>query len=151
MKKQFLLFGLIVVLFSACHKETFNTPKQTVIDNDKIKAYIAANHINATLAPSGIYYEILITGNGSFPNDTSHVQVSYSGKLLNGTIFQPQSTDIIPLTSTVVGWQDGVPLISQGGRIRLIVPSSLGYGSGVSGTVPANSVLDFTIDLLGFF
>jgi len=36
-------------------------------------------------------------------------------------------------------------------RIRLIIPSALGYGSVAQSGIPANSVLDFTIDLIGFY
>jgi FKBP-type peptidyl-prolyl cis-trans isomerase len=151
MKKQFLLFGLLILLFTACKKQSFNATKQSVIDDEKIQAYIAANHINVTKAPSGIYYEIIRADTGTHPLDTATVQVSYTGKLLNGTVFDTESADIIGLSGAIVGWQDGLPLIAPGGRIRLIIPSALGYGSSVSGSIPANSVLDFTIDLLGYY
>lgn len=152
MKKQFLLFGLLfIALFSACKKERYDATTQASIDDAKIKAYIVANHINATRASSGIYYEIVDDGTGAMPNDTSHVQVNYEGKLLNGTVFSPQQVSTIALADAVVGWQDGLPLMHTGGRMTLIVPSALGYGTEGSDGVPANAVLVFTIDLLGYF
>jgi len=151
MKKQFLLFGLLIALFSACKKESFNATKQSVIDDEKIQAYLAANHITATKTSTGLYYKILIADTGAHPTATDTVQVNYSGSLLNGTIFSPESIGILDLPSTVAGFQQGIPLIANGGRIMIFVPSALGYGTAVDGNIPANSVLIFTVDLLGYY
>jgi len=157
MKKQFLLFGLLIILFSACKKTSFNAPKQAQIDDDKIQAYIAANHIDVTKDPSGIYYKILTPDAGPHPTLTDTVQVTYSGKLLNGTVFQATgSTSISAITDFIKGWQIALPLMGSDGvapycRIRLIVPSALAYGTSAQTNIPANSVLDFTIDLIGFY
>lgn len=160
MKKQFLLFGLLIILFSACKKTSFNDSKQAQIDDDKIKAYIAANHIDVTKDPStGIYYKIETVNSGPHPTLNDTVKVTYTGQLLNGTVFDSQSGYLIPLSNVVKGWQIGVPLMGADGsqpfsRMRLIIPSALGYGAvATSGNVPipANSVLDFKIDLLGFY
>jgi len=161
MKKQFLLFGLLIILFSACKKTSFNAPKQATIDDDKIKAYIAANHIDVTKDPStGIYYKIETVNNSTLhPTLNDTVKVTYTGQLLNGTVFDTQNGYLISLSSVIKGWQIAIPLMTADGnqpfsRIRLIIPSALGYGSvATSGNVviPANSVLDFKIDLLGFY
>jgi FKBP-type peptidyl-prolyl cis-trans isomerase len=160
MKKHFLLFGLLITLFSACKKDSFSTTKQATIDDDKIKAYIAANHIDvAKDEATGIYYKITTPNSGPHPNINDTVKVSYSGKLLNGTIFQATSTSTAPVLSFIKGWQVALPLMGSDGnspvtRMRLIIPSSLGYGNveqdGVT-TIPPNSPLDFTIDLQGFY
>jgi FKBP-type peptidyl-prolyl cis-trans isomerase FkpA len=159
MKKQFLLFGLLIILFSACKKTSFNDSKQATIDDDKIKAYIAANHIDVTKDPAtGIYYKILIQGTGPKPTVADTVRITYVGTLLNGTVFQPKSTSTAGVAELIKGFQLALPLMSVDSssftRIRLIVPSSLGYGSVAQGgdvPIAANSPLDFTIDLLGFF
>jgi len=159
MKRQFLLFGLLIILFSACKKTSFNAPKQAQIDDDKIKAYIAANHIDVTKDPSGIYYKIVTPDTGAHPTLADTVQVTYTGKLLNGTVFDTENAFILPLSGVVKGWQLAIPLMGSDGkapycRIRLIIPSALGYGAVAQGgnvPIPANSVLDFTIDLIGFY
>lgn len=161
MKKQFLLFGLLIILFSACKKTSFNDSKQAQIDDDKIKAYIAANHIDVTKDPStGIYYKIVTPDTGAHPTLADTVQVTYTGRLLNGTVFDSENGTIMALSAVVKGWQLGIPLMGSDGkapycRLRLIIPSALGYGSvaqtGGTTTIPANSVLDFTIDLIGFY
>jgi len=161
MKKQFLLFGLLITLFSACKKDGFDATKQATIDDDKIKLYIAANHINATKDPSsGIYYQIITTNPGAHPTLADTVQVSYTGKLLNGAVFDTEVATTLPLTDVIKGWQLMLPLIGSNGiapyaRIRFIIPSALGYGnvdsSGGTVDIPANSVLDFQLDLIGFY
>jgi FKBP-type peptidyl-prolyl cis-trans isomerase len=47
-----------------------------------------------------------------------------------------------------LGWQYGLPLIKPGGKILLYLPPSLGYGSSPVGTIPANSVLIFEVQLV---
>ena len=156
MKKHFLLFGLFILLFTACKKTTsYDAPKQAVIDEARIQAYIAANHLTMTKDSRGFYYQILRSVEGEHPTDTSTVQVTYTGVLLNGTSFDKENVIDVDLSTAIKGWQYGLPLIGSTGaapysRIRLIIPSALAYGTTASSTIPANSVLDFTIDLIGF-
>jgi len=166
MKRHFLLFGLLIVLFSACTKTSFNAATQATIDDNKIKAYIAANHISGMIKdPSGLYYTLVKQDTaGAHPSVTDTVQVSYTGKLLNGTVFDTEEATTLPMADVVKGWQIAIPYmtynVTQGNshiysRIRLIIPSALGYGSvaqtSSDTTIPANSVLDFTIDLIGYY
>ena len=81
------------------------------------------------------------------------VTVKYAGRLTNGTYFDPTtpgttSTATFALWQVIVGWQKGVPLISAGGKISLYIPPSLGYGSVPKGSIPANSILIFDIELV---
>jgi len=154
MKKQFLLFSLFIALFSACKKESYDATKQAVIDETRIQKYIAANNLTMTKDPRGFYYQIIKQVDGDHPTDTSTIQVTYTGKLLNGSTFDAADVATIDLSTAIKGWQYGLPLVGADGsttysRIRLIIPSALAYGSTASSSVPANSVLDFTIDLLG--
>lgn len=160
MKKILLLSGLFIILFSACKKTSYNAARQATIDDLKIQAYIKANNINVTKDPSGVYYEIETTNPGPHPTLNDTVQVSYTGSLLNGTVFDSGKSTILVMQSVIKGWQIGLPLIgadhiNKAARIRLIVPSALAYGSAgnSNGTIPIppNEVLDFTIDLIGFY
>ena len=53
-----------------------------------------------------------------------------------------------PLSGVIQGWQEGIPLFKEGGSGILLIPSALGYGSQSVGTIPANSVLIFDINLI---
>ena len=152
MKNLFLAVAFLTAVLSSCKKDSFNAAKQATTDDALIKAYIAANNINATKDPSGLYYEIETPGTGTYPTINSTVTVDYNGTLLNGYVFAPTSSLSSALTGLIKGWQIGIPFINKGGRILLIVPSALAYGntSPSGSNIPVNSVLVFTIDLLSF-
>ena len=155
MKKVLLLLFAPLLILSACSKKetaSVDPTKQAGIDEAAIKAYIAADtSIHATRDPTGLYYQILKQGTGNHPKTTSSVTVNYTGKLLNGTVFQSSSLSNASLQGLIPGWVIGIPYTNVGGRILLIIPSGLGYGpNSPTSTIPANSVLVFTIDLIGF-
>ena len=52
------------------------------------------------------------------------------------------------LSQVIKGWQEGIPLIKKGGKATLLIPSSLGYGSHSAGSIPANSVTIFEVELV---
>ncbi|RZK58137.1 MAG: peptidylprolyl isomerase [Pedobacter sp.] len=145
-----VLFAVVGVL-SSCSKEDFDAEKQATIDDKLIVDFITQNNIPATKHSSGLYYQIITPGTGASATAASTVGVNYEGKLLNGNQFDKSTQTVsFPLSRVIQGWTIGVPLIKAGGRIRLIVPSALAYGntSPGGGAIPANAVLDFTIDLV---
>ena len=147
MLKVFHLVLLCVVLsFLGCNKNK----DYTQIDDEIILQYISDNNLNATSTSSGLYYVIETTGNGVFPNIYSTVTVAYTGMLTNGTVFdQSNSVGIsFPLTNVIQGWQEGIPLFSEGGIGKLLIPSALGYGNRTVGNIPENSVLIFDVELI---
>ena len=117
-----------------------------------ITAYATANGISATAHSSGLYYQVTNPGSGATPSSGSKVFVKYTGKLLNGTVFDSQTNSSLTgftVSGLILGWQIGLGLIKKGGSIKLIVPSSLAYGCQGSGaTIPGNSVLYFEIELV---
>ena len=150
MKKIVLLLAVFIAAFSSCSKDSFDPTKQAAKDDAAIQAYIAANNITATKDPSGVYYQVITPGTGAYPTVNSLITVNYTGKLLNGSVFDSGSINSTALNTLVKGWQYGIPHINTGGRILLLIPSALGYGNAATGSIPANSVLIFTVDLTGF-
>ncbi|TKC01045.1 FKBP-type peptidyl-prolyl cis-trans isomerase [Pedobacter cryophilus] len=154
MKKYLLLLVITTVSLSSCLKEG-NDPykdaqEQLVKDEEIIKKFIADNNIDALRHESGVYYQIVAPGSGSHTyTGNSRTSVNYTGRLLNGNVFDySRSTATFSLGGVIVGWQIGVPLIQKGGKIRLLIPSGYAYGAGGSGSIPANAVLDFDIELV---
>lgn len=154
MKKLLFVFLLAVTGFSACKKDSssdnYDATAQAAADDAKIQAYLKTNNLTATKDPSGVYYFVVKAGTGAYPTSTSTVNVNYKGTLLNGTVFDSGSLTNQSLSGLIAGWQYGIPYINTGGRIILYIPSTLGYKNQAQGSIPANSVLIFTIDLLGF-
>jgi FKBP-type peptidyl-prolyl cis-trans isomerase len=150
MKKILFLLLVAAATFSSCSKKNdFDPSRQAIADDAAIQAYLAAHtEIHATKSTAGLYYQVITEGTGDNPTAASTVKITYKGTLLNGTQFDAQTGLNLPLPNTILGWQIGVPLVKGGGRILLIIPSGLGYANRANGSIPANSVLVFTIDLL---
>ena len=108
--------------------------------------FCTSNNISYTTHPSGILYQIITPGTATKPNLCETISMTYTGTLLNGTKFD-SGTISYPLSQLIVGWQVAVPLIGKGGHIKVVIPSSLAYGSQSVGSIPANSPLFFDIIL----
>jgi FKBP-type peptidyl-prolyl cis-trans isomerase len=104
--------------------------------------------------PDGLRYEILKQGTGSKPKPGQIVLVDYTGQLINGTVFDQTYNEPlhVEVGSVISGWNEGIQQINKGGRIKLYVPPSIGYGdedaTGVVSRIPANSLLIYEIELL---
>lgn len=104
--------------------------------------------------PSGLQYEVITMGSGAKPTADSKVRVHYTGKLIDGNVFDSsvergQPIDY-PVGGFVKGWQEALQLMPVGSKWKLFIPSDLGYGSqaGPGGKIPGNSVLVFDLELI---
>lgn len=152
MKKFILLpvFLLLVAIIPGCIKDSCD-PNPIANEIPQIEAYAAANGITTTADPSGLYYEIINMGTGVQPNSSSLIFITYTSEFLNGQTFLDQltpNTEGWLLNSLIQGLAIGIPLIREGGHIKLIVPSSLAYGCEDFVELPGNSVLFFDINLV---
>lgn len=152
MKKLLMICSLLVIVASACRKDSSDdyAAQQAIVDDNQIQAYISANKIVATKDPSGVYYSIITPGTGAYPTASSTLSVNYKGEFINGTVFDSGNLSNFNLSGVIKGWLYGVPHINTGGRILLMIPSALAYGPQGRDTIPGNTVLIFTIDLLSF-
>jgi len=147
--KYTVLLPLIVFLLS-CNKDDNS---QAELGDQIIRDYLAENNIDATKHSSGLYYFITVEGTGDHPNANSTVTVRYKGYLTDDSIFdqtEGNDTATFGLTSLIEGWKIGIPLLKKGGQGTFFLPSALGYGSQSTGSIPANSVLIFDIELVNF-
>jgi len=119
--------------------------------------FLAKNKTNPKVktTASGLQYEVLQEGDGKTkPTAMSTVQVKYTGKLLDGTVFD--STDKnggapadINLGSVIKGWTEGIQLMSKGSKYRFYIPAELAYGDqGAGGAIPGGSTIIFDVELL---
>ncbi len=160
MKKHFLGLMAVLLLLGACKKKGNDCPYQDqnyiapASEVTALQSWINTNAPGATQHSSGVFYVIASPGSGGTPSVCSSVTVKYTGSLLNGTVFDSNSTGFSSMLGQLIpGWQKGLPLIKAGGSITLYIPPSLGYGSqdirnsGGAIVIPGNSYLKFTIDL----
>lgn len=150
-KLLILSFILTLTLGSCMKSDDYDPAKQTELDDALIVKFISDNKLTAIKHSSGVYYQILSSGSGTKTYTAStQVTAKYTGRLLDGTVFDQTTSQALsfPLGNVIVGWQIGVPLIQKGGKIRLLIPSTYAYGRSAAGKIPANSVLDFDIELV---
>jgi FKBP-type peptidyl-prolyl cis-trans isomerase len=104
---------------------------------------------------TGLKYLDEVVGNGESPSPGNIVTVHYTGWLENGTKFDSSVDRGQPFefpigTGRVIkGWDEGVMSMKVGGKRKLIIPPSLGYGARNLGKIPPNSTLIFEVELLG--
>ena len=102
---------------------------------------------------SGLQYVITKEGDGATPTATDEVTVHYTGKLLDGTVFD-SSVDrgepaTFPLNRVIPGWTEGLQLMKEGGKYTFFIPSDLAYGpNGIPNVIPPHSTLIFDVELL---
>jgi FKBP-type peptidyl-prolyl cis-trans isomerase FkpA len=162
MKKNFfasiVAVSVVIMGFMSCVKNTDTgttggcTNTNPILDSTALLGFATANGVGPLKDTDGLYYQIITQGTGAVPSANSVVYVTFTGELMNGTIFDSTtnsaSTGFV-LDLLIPGWQLGLPLIQAGGHIRLLVPSDYGYGCQGSGTtVPANAPLYFDITLV---
>lgn len=116
-----------------------------------IDDYIKKNP-EAKKTESGLVYHILKEGTGKMPKAEDSVEVHYHGQLTDGTVFDSSvdrgKTITFPLNRVIKGWTEGLQLVKEGGKVRLIIPADLAYGdAGAPPKIPGGATLQFEVEL----
>lgn len=102
---------------------------------------------------SGLQYRVITEGSGDKPVASSKVKVHYTGKLLDGTVFDSSVQRGEPidfaLNQVIPGWTEGVQLMTPGSKYEFYIPSDLAYGDrGAGNAIPPGAALIFEVELL---
>lgn len=108
---------------------------------------------NVKETASGLQYIVDKEGTGAQPTATDEVTVHYTGKLLDGTVFDSSinrgEPATFPLNRVIPGWTEGVQLMKEGAKYTFFIPSDLAYGpQGVPNAIPPHSTLIFDVELI---
>ncbi len=107
---------------------------------------------NMQATPSGLRYTVEKEGTGKAPNATSNVTVHYVGTFLNGDKFDSSVERGQPATfglnQVIPGWTEGLQLMKEGGKMKLVIPPNLAYGEGGRPGIPPSSWLVFEVELI---
>lgn len=108
---------------------------------------------NVKTTASGLQYVVEKEGTGAQPTAEDEVTVHYTGKLLNGQVFDSSvnrgEPATFPLNRVIPGWTEGVQLMKEGAKYTFFIPSDLAYGpQGVPGAIPPHSTLIFDVELI---
>lgn len=127
-------------------------------DEALLQEYFTKNNLKPEKTPSGMYYIIEKQGAGAKAQNGQMVTVNYTGRTLDGTIFD-SNTDaafhhaepfkfLLGAGQVIRGWDEGVALMNKGSKGKLFIPSGMAYGpSSPNPKIPANAVLTFDIEV----
>lgn len=152
----FLLFvGFMVIAFSFNSEEK---AQPTPTPDSEIKLNLGGDNKNLQEGlqdvVSDLQVEDLVVGEGKEAQIGNKVTVNYRGTLLDGVEFDSSYKREEPFSfilgqgQVIQGWERGILGMKEGGKRKLVIPPSLGYGQQQVGLIPPNSVLVFEVELL---
>jgi len=94
---------------------------------------------------TGIYYNISEQGDGDTITVDSTITCAYAGSLLNGTSFGQSDSARFTISNNIKAWQEILPKLNKGGKVRFLTPSTQAYGFVSSNAIPPFSSLDFEV------
>ena len=133
------------------HEQMMASKDENIAAGEK---FLKENALNKSVyqTKSGLQYKILQKGNGKKPNANNKVKVHYTGKLLDGKVFDSSVDRGQPaeffLNQVIPGWTEGLQLMDVGSKYILYIPYNLAYGEQVVGAIPPGSTLIFEVELL---
>lgn len=146
----------VQAFFTRLEAEMQEASKKAGAENRaKGEAFLAENakREGVKVTASGLQYEVLKSGNGAQPKASDRVEVHYTGKLIDGKVFDSSIERGVPatfgVTQVIPGWVEALQLMHEGDEWRLYIPSDLAYGpAGAGGLIGPDTTLIFDVQLL---
>lgn len=121
----------------------------------KGRAFLEKNsHVKGVVTlDSGLQYKVIREGKGRKPTANDTVSVNYTGRLIDGKVFDSSYDRGVPATfpvqGVIKGWQEGIQMMKEGAKWQLFIPSELAYGdAGAGGAIGPGETLIFDVELL---
>jgi FKBP-type peptidyl-prolyl cis-trans isomerase FklB len=142
---------------------TYFTELQQKQMKDQYKDYIAQNEAflaenskkdSVISLPSGLQYIVLKEGTGNKPTMSDRIRVHYTGKLIDGTIFDSSYNRNEPaefgVGQVIPGWTEALQIMPVGSKYRVFIPENLAYGAQApqGSAIKPFSTLIFEVELL---
>ena len=132
-------------------------PEKTAEAAQELAECLAKNGIAVEPTATGLYYVMTQEGNGEKPEAGQMVKVHYTGKLLDGTVFDSSVERGEPINipigvgQVIPGWDEGIQMMSKGEKGVLYIPYYLAYGDRQAGDkITPFSNLIFEVELVDF-
>jgi FKBP-type peptidyl-prolyl cis-trans isomerase FkpA len=155
--KKILLAAVVFLSVSGCMKDPKCEYNECGVvapaaEIQSVQSYLQSNNIIATQHCSGIFYAVQQEGTGTRATPCGSVSLYYKGMLTNGNVFdqtQPGTPAGFSLSGGLItGFKNAMLQMKSGGKMTFYIPPSLGYGASQTGSIPANSILIFEVELL---
>lgn len=146
-----IVFIISMLVYGCLKNDDYEPCQPRTLEQDMpaMTKFAADSSINTTQDASGLLYEIIDQGTGAVPTAGSRIVAKYTGRNLKGELFDSgQFPQPYPLSTLIQGWQIGIPKIRVGGKIKLIIPSSLAYGCYTNDARVLNQPLYFHVELI---
>lgn len=120
---------------------------------EMIEAFLKQNNMDVMPTQNGAYLSISKAGNGPYPVAGDTVFVEYTGRLLDGTVFdssvgaEKPFSFVLGTQSVIQGWEDCIPLLNKGSIARMVIPSDLAYGADDYRELKGYSTLVFDVEI----
>lgn len=154
MKKIFFYAAAVAVMASCANKQTETTDTQVAEDTVVVEEVVEqqADTTGYITTASGLIYKVVKEGTGAMPKAEDTVEVHYTGKLLDGTVFDSSvergEPAIFPLNRVIPGWTEGLQLMKEGAKYEFFIPPYLAYGERGTGPIGPNETLYFEVELI---
>ena len=152
------LVGMVMQEQSDSAAAAADNSEASVATNKNMSDYDAAyfkGNSGYKTTNSGLKYVTVVEGTGISPKATDMVTVHYTGRLLNGTVFDSSVERGEPISfslqQVIKGWTEGLQLMKTGGKTVFYIPSDLAYGhmGTPGGPIGPDEDLIFEVELLG--
>ena len=143
-KKVLGLTAIVTLALVACGDNAFGPDPAEVT----FAASLGIDLANMTQTTSGLYYQDDVVGDGTVAVEDAVVLVTYSGWLVDGTLFDSgQAQFVIGVGQVIAGFEEGATGMAVRGERTIVIPSSLAYGSDRAPGIPSDAVLVFALVL----
>jgi peptidylprolyl isomerase len=149
--RRTLLSAAAAASLVACSSSAATAPVETSLEQQKWATSLGIDLSTMTRLSSGVYVKDVTVGTGATVQATSTLTVFYTGWLASGKVFDTNvgGTAVqFALSGLIEGWKSGLPGMQVGGKRRLVIPSSLGYGPSGYGPIPAYANLVFDVQVV---
>ena len=145
-----LLFATGLLIITSCNPSS----KYIKAENDETTTFLGSNP-GFVKQTSGLYYMDVTVGTGIQPQTSDTAYVWYTGKFLDGTVFDTNTNTgglilefLVNENVMIAGFDEGVSYMKAGGKAKFVVPSSLGYGAAGYYTIPGYTALLYEVELV---
>lgn len=139
---------------SAAGEDTAYLETEEFVTEDSVKTSGEIDLADFVTTESGLRYKVITQGKGAHPTATDNVTVHYTGRHLDGSVFDSSvergEPATFPLNQVIKGWTEGVQLMQEGAKYEFYIPSNLAYGEHGTpgGPIAPNEDLIFEVELI---